>query len=974
MFSTINSGISAAAQALSVSANNFANSNTVGFKHSTVNFSDVFANNPSANPKTAVGLGAQTASVDRQMSQGALTSTGRITDLAIAGTGFFTLGSAESLIKPPPYVTITKFNGTGLTAATWPQVPEPPVYPPIGPLNGSGLQSAAWATKEPALETSYNGDGLPALNTNVLTGLPAGTYILKVNRANDTLDLILDGTTVKTYTFNDFNHGSDWLIGNLGPVQTFDFSTFLNDEGSDGEIFNMNIVVDGHQNGAEYTYTISKNNTDLYSANFYTYQRENGTITNSYTFQTDAYSNPQNPGTVSSPINWASTNFQGISKNVFVRNEGSGIGTNAGFIGKPSYISFGGSGTDGERSLVFDTMDLSNTKSIKFDYIAGSRANGGDTPGPGEQLELLYSTDNGITFQSLWASTEIPPADTWQNYEVTLPAGAKSVTTIIKFVQLNSSGKGNDTHGLSNITFTPDELSEPETTFSTSSDYQWTDGTLGGKASNAFRRLATSNPSNDNGGFGGISEYIVFGSSGTAGKRYFEISDLDLTHGQSIGLSLRRGNDQNGAELPDSPDENLNLSYSSDGGVTYHEFKTFSASDTGLSDWTTLSLSLPAGAKSSPISIRFEQQGSSGPEYDHWGLANINFQMASPITVEPTTNNALPSTTATWTWDGRAGTAQNVYLTQGETGNGNNAPFDGRDEYISFGGDGQAGQRILTLPSLDLRGKRTIDFDVIKGSGTNGGDTSNVGENFLVEYSTDNGLTYRLLSNLSNKSSSFVDWAGESIALPPDARQEDVTFRFRQEGSSGPQYDHWGITNIGFSDTDFDSIKRQGRAFTRAGNFILDKDGYLKTSNDLHVIGKNLKTSSDELEAVQIPGEMNGHKISAIDINNDGVITASYSNGSVVPLFSLAIASFSNQAGLKPIGFTNFVESNLSGKANYIKPSSSGSNIMSGTLEQSTTDVTAELVLMMKAQQAFSSNSRALQTYMEMASRLTDDI
>ena len=95
MLSVIMSGLNVAQKDLQVASNNVANAGTVGFKRSVSNFADVFSNDPSANPKTAVGSGAITSMISRNTSQGAMTSTDKVTDLAIAGRGYFTLASTD---------------------------------------------------------------------------------------------------------------------------------------------------------------------------------------------------------------------------------------------------------------------------------------------------------------------------------------------------------------------------------------------------------------------------------------------------------------------------------------------------------------------------------------------------------------------------------------------------------------------------------------------------------------------------------------------------------------------------------------------------------------------------------------------------------------------------------------------------------------------------------------------------------------
>ena len=116
MLSVIMSGLKVAQKDLSVTANNLANAGTVGFKRSEASFVDVFANDPSANPKTAVGAGSLTNEVARDFSQGSMTSTGRSTDLAIAGQGFFVLNAADPAADTPTLV-YTRAGGFGINAA-----------------------------------------------------------------------------------------------------------------------------------------------------------------------------------------------------------------------------------------------------------------------------------------------------------------------------------------------------------------------------------------------------------------------------------------------------------------------------------------------------------------------------------------------------------------------------------------------------------------------------------------------------------------------------------------------------------------------------------------------------------------------------------------------------------------------------------------------------------------------------------------
>jgi len=81
-FSQALSGLNAQQQKLGAVGNNIANSQTVGFKSSNVQFADVYA-------ESRIGLGVRTSTVLQNFSQGNIESTNRNMDLAISGEGFF---------------------------------------------------------------------------------------------------------------------------------------------------------------------------------------------------------------------------------------------------------------------------------------------------------------------------------------------------------------------------------------------------------------------------------------------------------------------------------------------------------------------------------------------------------------------------------------------------------------------------------------------------------------------------------------------------------------------------------------------------------------------------------------------------------------------------------------------------------------------------------------------------------------------
>ena len=112
--------------------------------------------------------------------------------------------------------------------------------------------------------------------------------------------------------------------------------------------------------------------------------------------------------------------------------------------------------------------------------------------------------------------------------------------------------------------------------------------------------------------------------------------------------------------------------------------------------------------------------------------------------------------------------------------------------------------------------------------------------------------------------------------------------------------------------------------------------------------------------------------LSNIDIDSKGVVTANYSNNQSSQIGQLAIANFSNLQGLRQMGNTNWASSGDSG-APVMGAAGTGQfgAIQSGALETSnTSDTTAQLVNMIKAQRNYQANAQVLSTDNTLATTL----
>ncbi|WP_306762585.1 flagellar hook-basal body complex protein [Oceanimonas pelagia] len=116
-----------------------------------------------------------------------------------------------------------------------------------------------------------------------------------------------------------------------------------------------------------------------------------------------------------------------------------------------------------------------------------------------------------------------------------------------------------------------------------------------------------------------------------------------------------------------------------------------------------------------------------------------------------------------------------------------------------------------------------------------------------------------------------------------------------------------------------------------------------------------------EVLAMEQDGNTVGY-LTSLDINEDGLVVASYSNASKEYLGRVAVARVPNEQGLRSVGGTGWIPTQESGEPVGGKPNEGpNGRILSATLEQSNTNLTSELVDLITAQRNFQANSRALE-------------
>lgn len=100
-----------------------------------------------------------------------------------------------------------------------------------------------------------------------------------------------------------------------------------------------------------------------------------------------------------------------------------------------------------------------------------------------------------------------------------------------------------------------------------------------------------------------------------------------------------------------------------------------------------------------------------------------------------------------------------------------------------------------------------------------------------------------------------------------------------------------------------------------------------------------------------------------VDIADNGLVNASYSNGTTKSLAKIILSNFAAPTGLRQIGDASFYATSKSGEAKYGEAGAAGfGTIRAGARERANVDLTNELVELITAQRNFQANAKAIET------------
>ncbi|CAM5462268.1 flagellar basal-body rod protein FlgG [Aquamicrobium terrae] len=148
--------------------------------------------------------------------------------------------------------------------------------------------------------------------------------------------------------------------------------------------------------------------------------------------------------------------------------------------------------------------------------------------------------------------------------------------------------------------------------------------------------------------------------------------------------------------------------------------------------------------------------------------------------------------------------------------------------------------------------------------------------------------------------------------------------------------------------------------YSRSGTFNTNATGQLVTMD-----GANL------IPAITVPADA-----VEVIVNKSGQVFARMDDQvDLMELGQLTLATFSNEAGLAPLGDNLFQETPASGPANVGIPGDPGfATIEQGYLENSNVDPVKEITDLISAQRAYEMNSKVIQAADEMAAVVSKNI
>ncbi|TCD06290.1 flagellar hook basal-body protein [Erythrobacteraceae bacterium CFH 75059] len=173
-----------------------------------------------------------------------------------------------------------------------------------------------------------------------------------------------------------------------------------------------------------------------------------------------------------------------------------------------------------------------------------------------------------------------------------------------------------------------------------------------------------------------------------------------------------------------------------------------------------------------------------------------------------------------------------------------------------------------------------------------------------------------------------------------------------------------GATDLAIAGEGFFALRdaATGRlSFTRNGALSLGEDGHVHdgAGNRLQMFDAGSGGALTDARVAVINAA--GAELAGIAIGKDGMLSATYADGTIATAGTIALATFTTPAGLRQIGGGKWEATGLSGVPQLRAPGEGrAGDLLAGALERSNVDLAEEMVGLIAAQRNFQANAKAI--------------
>jgi flagellar hook-basal body protein len=262
-----------------------------------------------------------------------------------------------------------------------------------------------------------------------------------------------------------------------------------------------------------------------------------------------------------------------------------------------------------------------------------------------------------------------------------------------------------------------------------------------------------------------------------------------------------------------------------------------------------------------------------------------------------------------------------------------------------------------------------VGYDETKGALTVTGSTTSTDSFIQITGHADWGL--ESIDAAFGSTSTFVELTPdtEGAAAVYVVQNQDGTWTEQTEKADFEENNipFWSPIFLDKGELTFDT---SGTLVSPQASYALESDSITGTTVNIAYTASTQFNSPFAVLSQSQDGAPEGDLV-GVNIGDDGLVVASYSNGSQKSLGKIIIANFSSPTGLRQIGDSSFFATSDSGAANYGEPGSAGfGTLRAGSRERSNVDLTSELVDLITAQRNFQANAKAIETSSTMTSAI----